>query len=75
MFAVLRDGCLAGISLIGVGFQLITHGLCVVCQGQGQGADDVDQVLRLPALGLGAGLVAVAVNAVALIWKLAPMDF
>ena len=75
MFAVLRDGCLARISLIGVRFQLITHGLCVVCQGLGQGADDVDQVLQLPALGLGAGLVAVAVNAVALIWKLAPMDF
>ena len=75
MFAVLRDGCLAGISLIGVRFQLITRGLCVICHGLGQGADDVDQVLRLPALGLGAGLVAVAVNAVALIWKLAPMDF
>ena len=75
MFAVLRDGCLAGISLIGVRFQLITHGLCVVCQGQGQGADDVDEVLQLPALGLGSGLAAVAVNAVALIWKLARMDF
>ena len=75
MFAVLRDGCLARISLTGVRFQLVTHGLCVICHGLGQGADDVDQVLQLPALGLGAGLVAVAVNAVALIWKLAPMDF
>ena len=75
MFAVLRAGCLVGISLIGVRFQLITHGLCVVCQGLGQGADDVDQVLRLPALGLGVGLAAVAVNAVVLIWKLARIDF
>ena len=75
MFAVLRDGCLARISLIGVRFQLITHGLCVVCQGLGQGADDVDQVLQLPALGLGAGLAAVAVKPAALIWQLAPMDF
>ena len=75
MFAVLRAGCLAGISLIGVRFQLVTHGLCAVCQGLGQGADDVDQVLQLPALGLGAGLAAVAVYAVALIWKLARMNF
>ena len=75
MFAVLRDGCLAGLSLIGVRFQLITRGLCVVCQGLGQGADDVDEVLQLPALGLGSGLAAVAVYAVALIWKLARIDF
>ena len=75
MFAVLRAGCLVGISLIGVRFQLVTPGLCVACQGQGQGADDVDQVLLLPALGLGAGLVAVAVNAMVLIWKLARIDF
>ncbi len=61
--------------LIGVRFQLITHGLCLVSYGLDQGADDVDLVLRLPALGLGAGLATVAVNAVVLIWKLARMDF
>ena len=39
--------------------------------------DRVDRVLRLPTLGwwLGAGLVAVAVNSVPLIWELAQMDF
>ena len=36
----------------------------------------VSRALRLPSLGwwLGAGLVAVAVKAVVLIWKLARMD-
>ena len=68
-------GTLSAARLIGVRFQLITHGLCLVSYGLDQGADDVDLVLRLPALGLGAGLATVAVNAVVLIWELARMDF
>ena len=72
---VCSNGLRVGRWLIGVRFQLITHGLCLVSYGLDQGADDVDQVLRLPALGLGGRLVAVAVNAVVLIWELARTDF
>ena len=61
-------------------------GLRVRCWGGGVGGEVRGGVgrlarhhrtLRLPALGwwLGAGLVAVAVNAVALIWKLARTGF